>query len=716
MGAELAVRSIIIGSYNGRFGSCEAHLGKEQAAMKTVEESQRQHREPAPRRKRSLWLLVACAALVLLAMLGLSLFVLLRHRSTPSPVAVEIVASFPGASALMVESQVTIPLEVALTGMPGQTNTRSKSVAGLARLRVEFVPSMDLETARGLIANRLALTQAQLPTNVTPELSPATSPVLLRYLLTGPKDSQGQPVYLPRDLRAVQDWTLAREFRRVPRIMDVIANGGEVKRYELHLDVERLQTYAITPRQVKDAIDSSNGNAGSGALAIGLGGLNIRSKGLFGDGLDPFAAQGVKDAEKPAAAALFLRNEEQRRLMEIRTTVLAAYNGMPIRAQDVIAQEEKGAVVSSRPRTGWVGCGRRQNDSWTDDDDCVQGLVLLRRGEDPRAALKDVQSKIAELDSTPGKLLPGMRIETVAENLQRFDPADRLWVRAMPKATDTNGAALAQRARAFLRKYPEVDLIASQVGGAEEDGAGHSGDVRFFVRLRSDGSTLKEQIAADLSQDIPEWDWRCTTHDDDEFQRDFTGGHGEYLLKIFEADLAELQKLADQAGKILEATPGVQHVRAAPQRGKPSLHLNIDREKCSLAGITVIDVNDAIQLASSGLVATQIIEGEKTFDLVLRWPTPGSEDEKTLLQIPVVTSPPMKPDTEKRAYPRLGEFVKVTNAEASDMAAIYREQGQRFVAVRFEVQERQVSDVLSEVRAKIAATLKVGYRLEWSGD
>src|SRR5262249_50813220 len=288
------------------------------------------------------------------------------------------------------------------------------------------------------------------------------------------------------------------------------------------LDVDRLQKYAITPRQVKDAIDKSNGNAGDFVIARGVG--------LIGGGVDPLQAKEVKEAQHPAAAALLLRGEEQRRLKEIRGTGLAFSNNVLIRVQDVIAQGEQGAVVGSRPRTGWVGCSRRQNDTWMDHEDCVQGLVLLRRGEDPRAALKDVQAKIAELNSTPGKLLPGMRIETVAEHLQRFDPADRFWVRAMPKAAGADAAALTQRTRAFLRKCPEVDLVVSQVGGAEEDAAGQSADVRFFVRLRSDIAKIMDQIAADLSQDMSNCDWRCSTNDDDDFQRDFAGGHGEYLL------------------------------------------------------------------------------------------------------------------------------------------------------------------------------------------
>ena len=157
----------------------------------------------------------------------------------PAPAIIEVVAQYPGASAEEVERQVTIPLEVTLAGMPGLTHLRSKSLFGLAHLRNQFEYGVDYEEARQEVINRLQFTQ-QLPPGVTPQLSPQ-SPTgeIYRYTLNSPKDPSGRDVYTLNDLKALQDWVLEREFRRVPRIIDVTSCGGTVKRYEIHPDPDR---------------------------------------------------------------------------------------------------------------------------------------------------------------------------------------------------------------------------------------------------------------------------------------------------------------------------------------------------------------------------------------------------------------------------------------------------------------------------------------------
>src|SRR5207253_8590489 len=122
----------------------------------------------------------------------------------PAPAIIEVVAQFPGASAEEVERQVTIPLEVALAGMPGLTYTRSKSLFGLAHLRNQFDYGIDFDKAKQEVINRLQL--AQLPAGVVPQISPATpTGEILRYTLRSPKDALGRPFYNLNDLKALQD-------------------------------------------------------------------------------------------------------------------------------------------------------------------------------------------------------------------------------------------------------------------------------------------------------------------------------------------------------------------------------------------------------------------------------------------------------------------------------------------------------------------------------
>src|SRR3954470_5042846 len=131
----------------------------------------------------------------------------------PAPAIIEVVDQYPGASAEEVERLVTIPLELALAGMPGLTNTRSKSLAGLSHLRNQFEYGVDYYAARQEVINRLSGV-GDLPQGVTPQISPFTpTGELMRYTLDGPRDAAGREIYSLSDLKALQDWTLERQFR-----------------------------------------------------------------------------------------------------------------------------------------------------------------------------------------------------------------------------------------------------------------------------------------------------------------------------------------------------------------------------------------------------------------------------------------------------------------------------------------------------------------------
>ena len=271
-----------------------------------------------------------------------------------------MVARFPGNSAEEVERQVTIPLEVALAGMPGLTYTRTQSMFELCHVRNQFDYGVDPMQARQEVINRLG--QAQLPAGVTPEISPQ-SPTgeVFRYVLTNPRDKWGREIYSLNDLKSLQDYTLERQFRRLSRVADVCSFGGTVKRYEIHPDPARMQRYGISLQQLKDAVASSNSNAGGEYIIQGGAAYVVRSLGLIGGGRDPIeTAMGMQD---PVAARDYLRAEEQRRVREIRDIVLSATNNVPVRVDDVVEggplphdDPEKGTAreSSSATRPGWA--------------------------------------------------------------------------------------------------------------------------------------------------------------------------------------------------------------------------------------------------------------------------------------------------------------------------------------------------------------------------
>src|SRR5271157_756241 len=255
----------------------------------------------------------------------------------PAPAIVEVIALFPGASSQEVERQVTIPLEVTFAGMPGLKKINSKSLFGLSDLKMTWHYGSDYtyQTARQEVINRLATISQPLPNGVTPAISPE-SPTgeIYRYVLKVPKDASGRELYTLNDIKAMQDWVLEREFRRVPRIVDVSSFGGTVRRYEVQPDPDRLRRYGITLGQLQATLANSNATVGGDYINPGQVAMTVRSVGLFGGGLDP--VNRVLGLKSPSAAASILRAEELRRMREIRGLVIASVNNQPIRVEDVV--------------------------------------------------------------------------------------------------------------------------------------------------------------------------------------------------------------------------------------------------------------------------------------------------------------------------------------------------------------------------------------------
>ena len=382
--------------------------------------------------------------LLTIALIGVGSFSLVHLNveayPDPAPAIVEVVTQFPGASAEEVEREVTIPLEIALSGMPGLQSMRSKSLFGLSHVRNQFTYQTDFFRARIEVLNRIYT--AGLPPDVQPTLANTTpTGEIYRYVLKGPTDALGNEIYSPADLKSLQDWVLEREFRRIPRIADVVSFGGEVKRYEIQPDPERLKAYGISLDQLQESISKNNSNGGGDFVIAGPTVQAVRGLGLLGLGIDP--ARTFPAGATPAEVALHLRKGEDRRLRELRSIVLATTNNVPIRVGDIVsggnyssdtqASGQRGVVVGSHPPQGRVAVSRpvmagpeeqldsSGNRTWTDRPDVVQGIVLLRKGEQSLPALSDVKDKVNELNTSTNRLLPGVQLETIYDRTRLVD-------------------------------------------------------------------------------------------------------------------------------------------------------------------------------------------------------------------------------------------------------------------------------------------------------
>ena len=201
----------------------------------------------------------------------------------------------------------------------------------------------------------MATISQPLPPNVTPAISPE-SPTgeIFRYVLKVPKDASGREIYTLNDIKAMQDWVLEREFRTVPRIVDVTSFGGTVRRYEVQPDPDRLRRYGITLGQLQATLTNANATVGGDYLNQGQVAMTVRSVGLFGGGLDP--VNKVLGLKSPSAAAAILRAEELRRIREIRSLVITSVNNQPIRVEDVV----EGGRLAPRAVARRTGRGRQQ--------------------------------------------------------------------------------------------------------------------------------------------------------------------------------------------------------------------------------------------------------------------------------------------------------------------------------------------------------------------
>jgi heavy metal efflux system protein len=278
----------------------------------------------------------------------------------PSAPMVELVTQQPGWSAEEVERQITIPIEVALNGMPGLTDVRSLSIFGLSDIKIYFDFGTDIFRDRQEVLNRL--NSVQLPPGTTPSLSPWWAIAeIYRYELTGTDETT------LTDLKTIQDWQVRREFRRIPGVIDVTAFGGTTKEYHVDIDPGRLISYDVNLSQVMSALANSNANVGGSYLTLGPQSYNIRGLGLI---------NGIADIEN---------------------VMVAEKNGTPIFVRNL-----GNVAVGSRVRLGKVGIDDR--------DDVVEGVVLLQRGAQALKVLEKVRGKVDDLNTW--KLSSGVKVKT----------------------------------------------------------------------------------------------------------------------------------------------------------------------------------------------------------------------------------------------------------------------------------------------------------------
>ncbi len=297
----------------------------------------------------------------------------------PTPPLIDVISQNPGASPEEVERLITIPLETALNGIPGLEYIRSTSISGLSDIKCQFAYGTNYGASRQEVLNRL--NGVELPAGVTPELSPwSPTGEIVRYVLEGPGYSTNQ-------LKATQDWVLNRIFKQVPGVIDVVGFGGTIKQYQVLVDTRLMQQYHVSLADVEQAIAKSNSNVGGDVLTLGTQSHNVRAIGLLGGGQDPLDLANIKDAAAIEAA----------KIEDIRNVVVStSKDGTPVYVYHVAK-----VIIGNQPRQGIVGRG--------EENDVVEGIVMMRKGEKSLATAQAVAAKIKQIEEE-GLLPPGMKL------------------------------------------------------------------------------------------------------------------------------------------------------------------------------------------------------------------------------------------------------------------------------------------------------------------
>ena len=265
-------------------------------------------------------------------------------------VQVAVITLFPGHAPEEVEKQVTIPLEVALSGLPHSVRLFSHTQFGLSFVYITFDDAVDNYFARQQVLERLQ--GVELPVGIEPQIGPLSSPIgeIYRYILKGDN-------YTATDLRSTQDWVVERQLKTVPGVADVVSRGGFIKQYQVDLDLDKLKAYNVTLQQVFTALARSNANAGGSFLEQGEQQYLIRGIGLF------------------------------RSSNDIGNVLVAERNGTPLLINDIATVSH-----STVPRQGIVGKDK--------EDEVVTGIVLMRKDENPTAVLSALKERIKTLSQT----------------------------------------------------------------------------------------------------------------------------------------------------------------------------------------------------------------------------------------------------------------------------------------------------------------------------
>ena len=279
-----------------------------------------------------------------------------------------VIAKYNGRAAEEVEQQVTIPIERALNNVPRVLDRRSRTIFGLSVVQLTFEDGTNDYFARQQVLERLA--SAELPASVNPELAPLTTAVgeILRYVVEAPA------TFSPTQLRDLQDWVIRPFLLQVPGIADITTFGGPLKQFQILISPDKLRKYNLTVSEIITAVEQNNQNTGGNTITRGGQGFAVRGLGAI------------------------------KAIQDIQNILLTSVQGVPVFIRDVASVE-----VGPPPPSGILGYTFKSES--IESNSGTEGIILLRRGENPSEVLRKVKAQIATLEDS--ELPEGVKIRTL---------------------------------------------------------------------------------------------------------------------------------------------------------------------------------------------------------------------------------------------------------------------------------------------------------------
>jgi len=295
-----------------------------------------------------------------------------------------------------------------------------------------------------------------------------------------------------------------------------------------------------------------------------------------------------------------------------------------------------------------------------------------------------------------------------------------IWARGTlaPSTGPTEGTRVMNEARVIFASFPEVKQVVSQVG-RPDDGTDTTGffNTEYFVDLKpkeqwrpvfhEDKEALISAMDREVSK-IPGVLWNFSQPISDNVEEAVSGVKGELAVKIYGDDLRTLEATSEEIAGVMRGVQGIEDLGVFRVLGQPNLNLSIDRDKAARYGINVTDVQDAVETAVGGKAVTQVLQGERRFDVVVRYLPPYRDTAEAIENIRLLA-----PSGERVSLAQLTSVRTVDGA-----SEIYREANSRYVAIKYSVRGRDLGSTVEEAMHKVQGQVKLteGYKLDWAGE